>query len=763
MSQFILDNLSLLDFTITYRPGKKLVEADGVSRFPCLGPLELSPDGVKEAFGILLAAIPPKWNTEGRIWVNAQKETELIQQMVRQWMTSLPNSHHTRKVPILDTPTEEKILRFQYGIAFWSPPADKLNKVVNTALRKNLPFACLTPSCLVDLIPEGEENINKMKSTTKIVMLRPEITWVIHGIPTMTHKVLAIDQETDNTFAELKDLRGIIKATPDWDLRRWIPLQEKMIKKHPDVYTSKKIFRRPSDNLALFKPSPDKTLALVPKEHTKELVMWQHHRLCHGGAAKVYHALAAHWHWVGMKQDVRKIVENCAPCQLLKAKRNRAHHHFRAKVFCTPRTIWGCDFYGVLESRRKYNNLLGAIDLATAECRLFACQERTAATVTRCILHGIVLRDGCPLHIHSDAAREFISKAMNRLCALIGCKKTTTLAHHPTGNAHIERLWQWVALCLRQMTKEQYQEWEKYVRLMEHVWNTSYHSVLKCTPFEAAHGIPARTVLDSWVEEERRGTTSRLMKQDDIAAMRATANAFVQQIENVRKEAAERTALLNRRGSKKEYAIGERVSFFIPPTEKEAREMQRKPKHLLQYRGPASVVEKLSSSTYQIIFEGRTYYRCFSELRPYRSTMTPIDLPMANSRSMQENRLIIGNFVSLCDSDDPEDDHFHLCKVVDIVDGKAILLNYATGTKNIKHAIFKVMYQEDSTLRYTTVKPTKNEAGQRVVDELLIKTADDFVDHYDIKMTGSMKISAKSQKDLSRLGLAHHVLGKTFP
>lgn len=100
---------------------------------------------------------------------------------------------------------------------------------------------------------------------------------------------------------------------------------------------------------------------------------------------------------------------------------------------------------------------------------------------------------------------------------------------------------------------------------------------------------------------------------------------------------------------------------------------------------------------------------------------------------------------------------------MDIVDGKAILLNYATGTKNIKHAIFKVMYQEDSTLRYTTVKPTKNEAGQRVVDELLIKTADDFVDHYDIKMTGSMKISAKSQKDLSRLGLAHHVLGKTFP
>ena len=182
---------------------------------------------------------------------------------------------------------------------------------------------------------------------------------------------------------------------------------------------------------------------------------------------------------------------------------------------------------------------------------------------------------------------------------------------------------------------------------MKHVWNTSYHSVLQCTPFEVAHGLPARTVLDSWVEEERRGNTSRLMSNDDIAAMRDTANAFVQQIENVRKEAAERSALLNRRGTKKEFAVGDRVSFFIPPTDKEVKEIQRKPKHLLQYRGPAQVVKQLSKSTYQLTFEGRTYYRCFSELRPYRSTNTPVDLPMTNSKSMQESKLLtlIGNFV----------------------------------------------------------------------------------------------------------------------
>ena len=403
VSQFILDNLSYLDYTITYRPGKKLVEADSVSRFPCLGPLELSPDGVKEAFDVLLAAIPEEWNTKKRVWINAQKETELIQQMVRQWMSTLPSIPETRRVPYVETPTKERILKIDYGIAIWSPPADNLKELINTALEKDHPFACLVPSCLVHQLPGTRENRSRMKNMTKIVMLQPEVTWLIHGIKTMKHQVLSIQQETENTFTELEDLRGIVRKAPDWNLSQWIPLQEKMVKENPECYTKSTIFRRNSDGFVLYKPGPDRTLALVPPKYVEELINWQHQRLCHGGFSRVFHALVKHWHWINMKGDVRRIVENCAACQLLKAKRVRAHHHFRAKIFCLPRTIWGCDFYGIQESRNKYNNLLGAIDLATAECRLFACQERSAATVSKCILHGIVLRDGCPLHIHSDA------------------------------------------------------------------------------------------------------------------------------------------------------------------------------------------------------------------------------------------------------------------------------------------------------------------------------------------------------------------------
>ena len=149
-----------------------------------------------------------------------------------------------------------------------------------------------------------------------------------------------------------------------------------------------------------------------------------------------------------------------------------------------PKTSWSCDFYEVMQSKKGYNNILGAVGLATSKARLLACQDRSAATVTQCLLHGVVLRDECPLHIHFDAAKELISKAMMRLYRLLGCDKTTTLAHHPTGNATMKRLWQWIASCLRQRTKDQYEHWEKYVRLMEHICSTKEHSVLKCMDYQ---------------------------------------------------------------------------------------------------------------------------------------------------------------------------------------------------------------------------------------------------------------------------------------
>ena len=119
--------------------------------------------------------------------------------------------------------------------------------------------------------------------------------------------------------------------------------------------------------------------------------------------------------------------------------------------------------------------------------------------------------------------------------------------------------------------------------------------------------------------------------------------------------------------------------------------------------------------------------------------------------------------MALCDSADPEDDHFHLCKVVEIHDNVAVLLNYATFTAKLETARFSIMYQSRRNARYTTEKPKINARSQEVIDRVNLEEADDFIDHYDVKMTAKMRITAKCIRQLRKLGLKHHVLGKTFP
>ena len=143
------------------------------------------------------------------------------------------------------------------------------------------------------------------------------------------------------------------------------------------------------------------------------------------------------------------------------------------------------------------------------------------------------------------------------------------------------------------------------------------------------------------------------------------------------------------------------------------------------------------------MYEGRAYFRCFGELRPYKSNKLPMDLPAAQDIPMQSRDLIVGNYVALCDSNRAEDDHFHLCKVLSIADGKAVLLNYATWHSNIKHAKWSIMYQHTSDLAFTTIPPRKNPTEQEVIDWVSVDEADEYIDHYDVQLTKSMRITSK--------------------
>ena len=93
---------------------------------------------------------------------------------------------------------------------------------------------------------------------------------------------------------------------------------------------------------------------IVLKQVQTQLVTWQHHQLMHPGYKKVYSFMKHKYFWKGMSKTCQDIVHKCAACQLLKAQRMLAHKHFRAKQFCTPRTSYAMDYYGVFKTKEGY-------------------------------------------------------------------------------------------------------------------------------------------------------------------------------------------------------------------------------------------------------------------------------------------------------------------------------------------------------------------------------------------------------------------------
>jgi transposase InsO family protein len=125
----------------------------------------------------------------------------------------------------------------------------------------------------------------------------------------------------------------------------------------------------------------------------------------------------------------------------------------------------------------------------------------------------------------SDHALEFISKAVRTLTKTFGIKTLTSMAYNPQGNAKIERFWQFLTKCLRSMSKAQRDNWHNYMRLMEHVWNTT----------------PARSALDCIVHDAEYSQPDTI-SSNGIAALKHTAKAFEQSLYQFRLQEAQHSA-----------------------------------------------------------------------------------------------------------------------------------------------------------------------------------------------------------------------------
>ncbi|GKC06181.1 putative reverse transcriptase domain-containing protein [Tanacetum coccineum] len=191
----------------------------------------------------------------------------------------------------------------------------------------------------------------------------------------------------------------------------------------------------------------------------------------HPGADKMYYDLRDMYWWPGMKKDTALYVSKCLTCSKIKVEHQRPSGLLQqpeilewkweriAMDFITklPRTGNGHDAIWVI------------VDRLTKSAHFLPIREDFKMDrLARLYLNEIIARHGVPISIISDRDSRFTS-----------------------------RFWQSMQEALG--TQLDMRSWDVHLPLVEFSYNNSYHSSVRCAPFEALYGRKCRSPI-LWAE-----------------------------------------------------------------------------------------------------------------------------------------------------------------------------------------------------------------------------------------------------------------------
>lgn len=169
------------------------------------------------------------------------------------------------------------------------------------------------------------------------------------------------------------------------------------------------------------------------------------------------------------------------------------------------------DFITHLPSSSGKTTILVVVDRLSKHAHFSALGPRfSAPQVAAIFLRDIVRLHGFPSSIISDRDPIFISTFWKELFHLHGTTLALSSAYHPQSDGQTEVLNRCLEQYLRCFVADEPSAWLKYLPWAEWHYNTSWHSVIRMSPYEAVFGRPPPSLLDYLVG------TSSIAAVDDL-------------------------------------------------------------------------------------------------------------------------------------------------------------------------------------------------------------------------------------------------------
>ncbi|GKC73514.1 putative reverse transcriptase domain-containing protein [Tanacetum coccineum] len=299
------------------------------------------------------------------------------------------------------------------------------------------------------------------------------------------------------------------------------------------------------------------------KGDVRTLIMEESHKSkysVHPGANKMYYDLRDRYWWSGMKKDIAEYV--------------RIAMDFVTKL---PRTSSGHDTIWVIMDRlTKSAHFL--------PMRVDYKMDRLA----RLYLNEIVSRHGVPISIISDRDSRFTSRFWQSMQETLGIRLDKSTAYHPQIDGQSERTIQTLEDMLRACVLDFGGSWDVYFPLVEFSYNNSYHSSVRCAPFEALYSRKCRSLI-MWAEVGEGQLIGPELVQETTEK--------ISQIKDRRKAARDRHK--SYADKPLEFSVGNYVLLKVSPWKGVLR-FGKKGKLAPRFVGPFVIVEKVGPVAYRL-------------------------------------------------------------------------------------------------------------------------------------------------------------------
>ncbi|GKA38648.1 putative reverse transcriptase domain-containing protein [Tanacetum coccineum] len=152
------------------------------------------------------------------------------------------------------------------------------------------------------------------------------------------------------------------------------------------------------------------------------------------------------------------------------------------------------------KSSSGYDTIWVIVDRLTKSAHFLPIREDyKTEKLAKIYVNEIVARHGVPVSIISDRDGRFTSHLWQALQEALGTRLDMSTAYHPQTDGQSERTIQTLEDMLRACVMDFGGIWDTHLTLIEFSYKNSYHTSIKCAPFEALYGRKCRSPV-IWTE-----------------------------------------------------------------------------------------------------------------------------------------------------------------------------------------------------------------------------------------------------------------------